>query len=241
MAQPTNLSQNELPSNAKVSLSGGSLIHFKNAGKYYVAGDVHALTGIDCEIKPGEHVAIVGKSGSGKSSLLNLIGGLDLPSSGEVLFRGKQLNRHTDLDQHRSREIGFVFQSYFLLPNLTAGENVQIPMFGSEQDPRRRQQRAVELLHQVGLGDRIDHRPNQLSGGESQRVAIARALANSPPLILADEPTGALDTESGTAILDLLETLHRETSVTLIVVTHDEAIAERAQRRLRLKDGRLVK
>lgn len=203
-------------------------------------GDVTALCEASFSILAGQYVAIVGKSGSGKTTLLNLIGGLDRPTSGEMLYSGHPLDTTGKLDRHRSRDVGFVFQSYYLLPNLTASENVQIPMFESELSATARTARAKRLLDQVGLSSRENHLPAQLSGGECQRVAIARALANSPQLILADEPTGALDSDSGDSVLDLLESLNRDDAITLIVVTHDDAVASRARRRLRLLDGRVI-
>lgn len=216
------------------------LIDARNLCRHYDLGNVNALTDASFQISAGQYVAIVGHSGSGKTTLLNLIGGLDRPTTGEIDFNGHTLNRRTDLDRHRARNVGFVFQSYYLLPNLTAIENVQIPMFEADYSSSERSSRAMQLLDQVGLGGRQNHLPSQLSGGECQRVAIARALANAPKLVLADEPTGALDSSSGNAILDLLETLNRENSITLIVVTHDEAVASRAGRILRLLDGRII-
>lgn len=216
------------------------LIEGRHVGRHYALGNVNALSDASFQILPGQYVAIVGKSGSGKTTLLNMIGGLDRPTSGEIDFNGETLGVRSDLDRHRARNVGFVFQSYYLLPNLTAAENIQIPMFEADYSAAQRSRRAAELLAQVGLEGRGNHLPSQLSGGECQRVAIARSLANAPQLILADEPTGALDTESGIAILELLESLNRSDSITLVVVTHDEAIASRADRRLRLTDGHVI-
>ena len=216
------------------------LLETRQVSRHYAAGDVNALCEASLAIVEGEYVAIVGKSGSGKTTLLNLIGGLDRPTSGEIRYGGQDLNAKSDLDTHRSHNVGFVFQHYYLLPNLTAAENIQIPMFESSYTLVQRKERSSELLQQVGLEGRGDHLPDQLSGGECQRVAIARALANQPRLVLADEPTGALDTESGHAVFDLLESLNRELQITLVVVTHDEAFASRAGRIIRLSDGRVV-
>ena len=165
---------------------------------------------------------------------------LDRPKSGEVRYLGQVLDAKSEFDTHRSHNVGFFFQHYYLLPNLTAAENIQIPMFESSYTLRQRKERSSELLRQVGLEGRGDHLPDQLSGGECQRVAIARALANQPRMVLADEPTGALDTESGQAVFELLESLNRELQITLVIVTHDEAFASRAARIIRLSDGRVV-
>lgn len=219
---------------------GPPLLEARQACRHYTAGDVDALRDASFTIDQGEYVAIVGKSGSGKTTLLNLIGGLDRPTSGEIRYEGRLLDDKSDLDRHRSHNIGFVFQNYFLLPNLTAAENVQIPMFESSYTLGQRNDRSSELLLQVGLAGRGNHLPDQLSGGECQRVAIARALANQPRLVLADEPTGALDTEAGDAIFELLESLNRENDITLVIVTHDEAFASRARRTIRMLDGRVV-
>ena len=213
------------------------LIEAKRLSKHFDLGNVDALADVSFTVPVGQYVAVIGKSGSGKTTLLNLIGGLDQPTDGEMWFDGRLMDDQFDLNNHRSRNVGFVFQNYYLLPNLTAIENIQIPMFGVENNSASRVSRAIELLSQVGLAGRERHLPSQLSGGECQRVAIARALANSPRLILADEPTGALDSDTGQSILELLEQLNREQTITLIVVTHDEAVAQRAERKIRLSDG----
>ncbi len=215
------------------------MIETRDLGRHYDFGNVDALVDANLSIFSADYVAIVGKSGSGKTTLLNLIGGLDQPTSGQIWFDGQRLDARSNLDQHRSENIGFVFQHYYLLPNLTASENVQIPMFEAVASVEERCQRAASLLERVGLDGREGHFPAQLSGGECQRVAIARALANQPRVVLADEPTGALDSESGQSVIDLLERLHRNDRITLIVVTHDEALAERADRVIRMSDGRL--
>ncbi|MEM6470140.1 MAG: ABC transporter ATP-binding protein [Planctomycetota bacterium] len=213
------------------------LISARQLGRHYSQGDIHALRDVDLTIEHEDYLAICGKSGSGKTTLLNLLGGLDRPTSGTLTFDGKLLDQTTNLDAHRAEHVGFIFQSYCLLPNLTAIENVQIPMFESRSSASERMKRASELLEQVGLGERTFNLPNQLSGGECQRVAVARALANQPSLILADEPTGAMDSETGAQVVELLETLQRDCSLTLIVVTHDETLAARAERQIRLTDG----
>ncbi|QDV45773.1 Lipoprotein-releasing system ATP-binding protein LolD [Stieleria neptunia] len=228
------------PSAPGSSVSAPVLIEGRQVSRHYDEGKVDALAEATFSIGRGHYVAIVGKSGSGKTTLLNMIGGLDRPTSGEIVYDGQPLDAHSDLDRHRSHNVGFVFQSYYLLPNLTAAENIQIPMFEADYGAAERAERAKRLLDQVGLSGRGNHLPSQLSGGESQRVAIARALANGPQLILADEPTGALDSETGDSILQLLEDLNRNQSITLVVVTHDEAVAARADHQLRLADGRIV-
>jgi putative ABC transport system ATP-binding protein len=209
----------------------------------YKMGDtfVEALRGVDLEIARGEFVALVGPSGSGKSTVLNLIGGLDRPSEGEIWIDGKELSARDEktLTRHRRQHVGFVFQSFNLLPRLTAEENVALPlMFGGVPEKERRA-RAKELLEQVGLAERLTHRPTQLSGGEQQRVAIARALVGQPALLLADEPTGNLDTTTGVEIMHLLKELNQEHGLTLLVVTHDPEVAAFADRVVRLRDGQV--
>jgi len=203
----------------------------------YPDGNVRALQGVRFVVRRGEYVAIMGQSGSGKSTLLNLLGGLDHPTSGEVRFDGRPLADFPSLDAYRSSQIGFVFQSFYLLPTLNAIQNVQVPMFETSVRPADRARRAAELLGLVGMTKRATHRPHQLSVGERQRVAIARALANDPGLLLADEPTGALDSRTGDAILELFDKLHRELGMTLIVVTHSEAVAAAAERVFWMRDG----
>ncbi len=199
---------------------------------------VQALAGIDLDIAAGEYVGVMGPSGSGKTTLMDVIGCLSRPTAGTYEFVGQRVDQLDDaaLATLRGRRIGFVFQSFNLLPRLTAVENVELPLLYQRVRRRERRQRAELLLERIGLGRRAGHRPNELSGGERQRVAIARALVSAPPIILADEPTGALDSHTGNAILDLLESLHRE-GRTLIVVTHDPRIGERVERVLRLRDG----
>lgn len=208
--------------------------------KEFDEGAVQALRGVDFQIADGEFVAIVGPSGSGKTTLLQMLGALDRPSSGTLLYRGKSLPDLEDDAAYRAHEIGFIFQSFHLLPTFTAIENVLMPMFENDQSGSARTTRARELLKSVGLEQRFDHFPSKLSGGERQRVAIARSLANSPSVLLADEPTGNLDSENAVHILDLLSDLHRERKMTLILITHDMTVARRALRAIQMKDGRII-
>lgn len=210
-----------------------------NVSRTYDDGAVHALSDVSLTIQRGEYLAIMGPSGSGKSTLLNLLGALDYATSGDVIFEGQSLSSLTDLDRFRAATLGFVFQSFYLLPTLTALENVQIPMFESSLARRERAAKAAELLTLVGMSHRANHLPPKLSVGERQRVAIARALANDPKLLLADEPTGNLDTPSGAVVLDLFDRLHRERGLTLVVITHDPQVAARAQRTIWIRDGRV--
>jgi putative ABC transport system ATP-binding protein len=202
---------------------------------------VSAVAGVDQEIARGEAVALVGPSGSGKSTLLNLLGGLDRPTSGEIWVEGENIAtasaRH--LVAHRRERIGFVFQSFNLLPYRTALENVEVPLMISGFSKSERRERASKLLERVGLGARTGHRPSQLSGGEQQRVAVARALANTPSILLADEPTGNLDSATGTEVMHLLRELN-ESGLTLIIVTHDMTVAAYTNRIIRLRDGKIV-
>jgi putative ABC transport system ATP-binding protein len=206
--------------------------------KHYPDGNVQALRGVTLAIAAGEFVAITGPSGCGKSTLLHLLGGLDRPTAGEVCFRDQPLSR-LDLDTYRAREVGFVFQSFHLMATLTAVENVQIPMFEGPWPRRERAERAGQLLDEVGLAPRRGHRPSQLSAGERQRVAIARALANEPSLLLADEPTGNLDSASQDEILHLLGQLRASRRLTLVIVTHSPDVARAADRRVPMKDGQI--
>jgi putative ABC transport system ATP-binding protein len=208
--------------------------------KEYDDGQVQALRGVDFRIQQGEFIAIVGQSGSGKSTLLQMIGALDHPSGGTLKYRGTSLAEHADLASYRACEIGFIFQAFHLLPTFTAIENVQIPMFGTHRSVSERKQRAFELLKAVGLETRLDHFPAKLSGGERQRVAIARSLANGASVLLADEPTGNLDSANADLILDLLAGLRRDQNLTLILVTHDLGIARQATRIIKMKDGRII-
>ncbi|MDQ1711208.1 MAG: putative transport system ATP-binding protein [Frankiaceae bacterium] len=203
---------------------------------------VHALRGVDLTIDGGELLAVEGPSGSGKSTLLQLLGALDTPTAGRVAFDGQQLAQARDatLTGLRSEAIGFVFQQFNLIPTLTAAENVEIAMVPRTRSKAARAQRVTALLEQVGLADRRDHLPSRLSGGEQQRVAIARALANGPRVVLADEPTGNLDSVTATEVVDLLAGLCDEQGVTVVLVTHDDEVASRARRRIRLRSGEVV-
>jgi ABC-type lipoprotein export system ATPase subunit len=217
-----------------------ALLEAKSLTREFDEGQVKALRGVDFFIREGDFVAITGPSGCGKSTLLQLLGALDRPTSGTLLYRGGSVPDHPDPARYRAREIGFIFQAFHLLPTFTASENVQIPMFESDRSTSERRERAFELLKLVGLEDRLDHFPSKLSGGERQRVAIARSLANAPSLLLADEPTGNLDSENAHAVLDLIIRLQQEQGRTMVLVTHDPTIAERAGRILRMMDGRIV-
>jgi putative ABC transport system ATP-binding protein len=203
---------------------------------------VHALRGIDLEIYAGEMVGIIGPSGSGKSTLLGLIGGLDKPTAGTIELDGIDVTRMNEdqLTEVRNEKIGFIFQFFNLIPTLTALENVALPIQFARKRNFNPEKRAKELLQLLGMGDRLGHRPTELSGGQQQRVAIARALANNPPILLADEPTGNLDTESGAIVMSALETIRRESGTTVVIVTHDQHIAEATDRVITLVDGRVV-
>jgi putative ABC transport system ATP-binding protein len=208
--------------------------------KSYEEGRIRALTGMSISVQPGAFVAVVGPSGCGKSTLLHLIAALDRPDSGTIQVAGHDLVHEPELDHYRARHVGMVFQLHNLLPTLTALENVQIPMFELGISASERKARARTLLELVELSDRERNRPPQLSGGERQRVAVARALANEPSLLLADEPTGSLDSEAGQTVLDLLERIREQSGTTLLLVTHDAAVAARADRVVRMLDGRLA-
>jgi putative ABC transport system ATP-binding protein len=229
------------PESAQNQPARPPLIHLDNVSRRHQMGErwVDALRGVSLTINQGEFVALVGASGSGKSTLLTMLGGLDRPTSGRVVVQGVDLARADEktLTHHRREQVGFIFQRFELLPRLAAWENVAIPLMFSGVGAAERRARATELLEQVGLAERADHLPSQLSGGEQQRVAIARALVHRPVLLLADEPTGNLDSNTGEAIMALLQRLNREQRVTLLVVTHDMEVARYAERIIRLKDG----
>jgi len=216
------------------------VIRTEHIAKVYVMGaeEVHALRDISITIKQGEYVALMGPSGSGKSTLMNMIGCLDTPSSGQYFLDGQDVSRMTDnqLAEVRNKKIGFVFQTFNLLPRSTALENVTLPLIYAGFSKADRIVRGEKVLNQVGLGDRMKHQPNELSGGQRQRVAVARALVNNPALILADEPTGNLDSKTSIEIMGLFEEIHRNGN-TIVVVTHEEEIAQHAHRIIRLKDG----
>ena len=220
------------------------VIEVKDVRKTYQMGlvEVHALAGISFNISRGEVVAIMGPSGAGKSTVMNILGCLDRPSSGEYILDGEQVAMLNDdqLADIRNRKVGFVFQSFMLLPRQSALANVELPMRYAGVEGKERRERARQSLEAVGLGDRMHHRPTELSGGQQQRVAVARALVNDPAIIMADEPTGNLDSKSGKEIMELLQNLNRERGTTVILITHDPKISEQAQRIIQLKDGLLV-
>jgi len=217
------------------------IVETRDLVKVYGDGaEVRALDGVDMRVERGEFVTVMGPSGSGKSTLLNMIGALDRPTSGQVLVNGQNLAQVRDLDTFRAHTVGFVFQLHNLIPTLNARENVEVPIVGRSVGRGARRRRSRELLDLVGLGDRMRHLPNQLSGGERQRVAIARALANEPALILADEPTGNLDSQSGAEVIALMRRLNRELGTTFVIVTHDLAVARQTDRVLVMQDGRIV-
>lgn len=220
------------------------VVEAKDITKVYQMGEieVHALRGLSINIAPGEILSIMGPSGSGKSTLMNILGCLDRPTSGEYSLNGESVATLSDdqLAEIRNRGVGFVFQSFNMLPRATALANVELPLRYAELNGRNRKQVAKQALEAVGLGDRIRHRPNELSGGEQQRVAIARALVNDPAIIMADEPTGNLDTKSGDEIMALLKNLNKERGTTLIIITHDPEIAEQTNRIVSLRDGLIV-
>ncbi len=213
-----------------------------NINKIYDTGAVavNALDGIDLTINSGDYYTVMGPSGSGKSTLMHILGCLDTPTSGNYYFYDDDISEYTSnrLARVRSREIGFVFQSFNLLPRLTARENVELPLLYSKTPYERRKEIVESTLDMVGLADRADHKPNELSGGQTQRVAIARALANNPAIVLADEPTGNLDSKTGEEIMELLDELN-EKGTTLVLVTHDDEVAEHAKKRIDLYDGRI--
>ncbi|MGA2066136.1 MAG: ABC transporter ATP-binding protein [Thermoguttaceae bacterium] len=217
----------------------GVLLRAEHLTKLYPDGQVNALVDVTLEIRRGEYVAVMGPSGSGKSTLLNMLGALDRPTSGETYFEGRPMSQIPNWNRLRAQKIGFVFQSFYLLPVLSAMENVQVPMFESPLPASARAQRAVELLEEVGLGHRIHHPPEKLSVGERQRVAIARALANEPVILLADEPTGNLDSKSAADVFDLFAALHRQQGMTIVLITHDDALGRRAERIVRMQDGQV--
>ncbi|MEK6984520.1 MAG: ABC transporter ATP-binding protein [Nanoarchaeota archaeon] len=222
-----------------------SVIKLENVWKIYKMGnvEVNALQGLDLDVKEGEFVAIMGPSGSGKSTAVNMIGCLDVPTKGRIMLEQHDISKlsESELAQIRGKKIGFIFQQFNLIPTLTALENVMLPMIFQGIPDFARMKRAAELLQLVELGDRVNHKPSELSGGQQQRVAIARSLANNPDVVLADEPTGNLDSKTGTNVLDFLEKLHGKERKTIIMVTHDQNLAKIAERIEFLKDGRIVK
>ena len=216
------------------------LISLFDVLKEYDNGSVRALNGVNLDIFEGEFVSIIGPSGSGKSTLLNMLGALDNPSRGEIYIDGINLQKEKDLSDFRREKIGFVFQLHNLIPNLSVIDNVQIPLLHTGMSSKDMKKKANELISAVGLESKKKHKPHKLSGGERQRVAIARALLNNPSIILADEPTGSLDSKTGKMILDLLMEMHERYNVTLIIVTHDNDVANLAERTIKIKDGRVI-
>jgi len=216
------------------------LVETKDLTRIYGNGMVRALDGVTIQISAGELVSVMGPSGSGKSTLLNMLGALDQPTEGKVWVNGQDLSQLEDVDTFRAHTVGFIFQMHNLLPTLNARENVEVPMIGHD-DSEQRHERAQHLLELVGLADRAKHLPNQLSGGQRQRVAVARALANQPPLVLADEPTGNLDSEAGRDLIRLLHELNETQGVTFIVVTHDPAVARQTSRVMIMEDGKIIR
>lgn len=231
--------QEDFQPTVKISMSD-NVIEIRQIIRDFKLGSetVHVLKGIDLDIKRGEYVAIMGPSGSGKSTLMNLLGCLDTPTSGSYNLNGNDVSQMSDdeLAEIRNTEIGFVFQTFNLLPRTTALDNVALPMIYAGASKKEREERATEVLNDVGLSDRMDHKPNQLSGGQRQRVAVGRALVNKPSIILADEPTGNLDTKTGTEIMGLFDDIHAAGN-TVIMVTHEEEVAAHAKRIIRLRDG----
>jgi putative ABC transport system ATP-binding protein len=218
----------------------GTEVVCEHVRKMFEGGRIRALEDISLHVGAGEFVALTGRSGCGKSTLLNLIGALDRPDQGTITVGGQSLTDMHDLAAYRARTVGFIFQFHYLIPTLSAAWNVQIPMIGLEHSKREREARARMLLADVGLGDRADDRPGVMSGGERQRVAVARALANNPPLLLADEPTGALDSATGAAVLTLLARVREQYGMSILMVTNDDEVAHTADRVVRMRDGKLV-
>ena len=220
------------------------ILQTKNLKKYYGSGDtqVRALDGVDLQVENGEFVAIVGTSGSGKSTLLHMLGGLDRPTSGSVVVDGRDLStlKDEELTVFRRRKIGFVFQTFNLIGRTTAQKNVELPMLYAGLPARQRSARAKALLETVGMADRARHQPSELSGGQKQRVAIARAMACDPALLLADEPTGALDSQTSRTVMDIFHDLHEQQGKTIVLITHNPELAEECGRILTLKDGRII-
>ena len=212
--------------------------------RYYVGqpNELEILHGIDLAVTEGEFISIVGESGSGKSTLMNMIGALDRPPEGTYLLNGQDISKMTDeqLSDIRNQQIGFVFQNFCLIPRMSAVRNVEIPLMYANLPAKKRRERAMELLDLVGMSDRANHKPNELSGGQNQRVAIARAMANDPEILLADEPTGALDSKTGHLVMDIFHRLHREQHKTIILITHSQELAQETQRMITISDGMII-
>lgn len=212
--------------------------------RYYVGqpNELEILHGIDLTVTEGEFISIVGESGSGKSTLMNMIGALDRPTEGTYLLNGQDISKMTDeqLSDIRNQQIGFVFQNFCLIPRMSAVRNVEIPLMYANLPAKKRRERAMELLDLVGMSERANHKPNELSGGQNQRVAIARAMANDPEILLADEPTGALDSKTGHLVMDIFHRLHREQHKTIILITHSQELAQETQRMITISDGMII-
>jgi len=221
-------------------MNNENIIEIKDLKKGYDNGKIKALNGMNLNVKKGEFISIMGPSGSGKSSLLNMIGGLDVADEGTINVAGIDMMKTKNLNKFRSKEIGFVFQMHNLIPNLTVVENVEIPMYETNTSSKEMRERALDLLKSVDLADKVDQKPTKLSGGQRQRVAIARALVNKPSIILADEPTGSLDSKTGEVILNLLKDLHAKENVTLVMVTHEPYVGNQAERIVTVLDGKCV-
>ena len=217
-----------------------NIVEIKDLKKSYENGNIKALNGINLEIEEGEFVSIIGPSGSGKSTLLNMLGALYVADSGSIKVAGYDLSENNDLNKFRGDEIGFIFQLHNLIPNISVAENIEIPMYGHNKSSKEMREKSLKLLDMVGLKDKANMKPNKLSGGERQRVAIARALANNPSIILADEPTGSLDSKTSTMILNQLHKLHKDENITLIMVTHDLTVAKLADRIIEVLDGKII-
>lgn len=212
--------------------------------RYYEGepNELEILHGIDLKVFQGEFVSIVGESGSGKSTLMNMIGALDRPTEGQYFLGGRDISKLQDeeLSDIRNQEIGFVFQNFCLIPRMSALRNVEIPLMYANMPPKQRRERAMELLALVGMEERADHKPNELSGGQNQRVAIARAMANDPHILLADEPTGALDSKTGHLVMDIFHRLHEEQDKTIVLITHSQELAHETERMITISDGRII-
>lgn len=222
-----------------------NVIDMQGIVKRYYEGEpneLEILHGIDLKVFQGEFVSIVGESGSGKSTLMNMIGALDRPTEGQYFLGGRDISKLQDeeLSDIRNQEIGFVFQNFCLIPRMSAVRNVEIPLMYANMPPKQRRERAMELLALVGMEERADHKPNELSGGQNQRVAIARAMANDPHILLADEPTGALDSKTGHLVMDIFHRLHKEQDKTIVLITHSQELAHETERMITISDGRII-
>ena len=220
--------------------NGEVIIDINDLSKAF--GDLKVLTNISTQIRKGDVVCVIGPSGSGKSTLMNMIGALDRPTEGQYFLGGRDISKLQDeeLSDIRNQEIGFVFQNFCLIPRMSAVRNVEIPLMYANMPPKQRRERAMELLALVGMEERADHKPNELSGGQNQRVAIARAMANDPHILLADEPTGALDSKTGHLVMDIFHRLHEEQDKTIVLITHSQELAHETERMITISDGRII-